>query len=91
MILDEIMASKRAELAGVKEKLSLAKLEERLIGLPSVKDFPGALKGKAINIIAEVKKASPSKGIIREDFDPVSIALDYESNGAAAISILTEE
>ncbi len=91
MILDEIMAYKREVLKRVKEKLPLAKLQERLSGLPPVKDFPSALNADGISIIAEVKKASPSKGVIREDFDAVEIALDYEANGAAAISVLTEE
>ena len=91
MILDEIMAYKREALERVKEKLPLAKLQERLSGLSLAKDFPSSLNIDGTAIIAEVKKASPSKGVIREDFDPVEIALDYEANGAAAISVLTEE
>ncbi|MEE9543164.1 MAG: indole-3-glycerol phosphate synthase TrpC, partial [Thermodesulfobacteriota bacterium] len=91
MILDEIMASKRAELKGTKESVTLAELEAKLDGLEPVRDFVSALKADGVRIIAEVKKASPSKGIIREDFDPVEIALEYEANGAAAISVLTEE
>ncbi len=90
MILDEIMASKGDELIEVKERVPLKELQASLSDLPPVRDFPSALKADGINIIAEVKKASPSKGIIREDFDPVEIALAYEANGAAAISILTE-
>jgi indole-3-glycerol phosphate synthase len=91
MILDEIMASKKAELEGVKERLSLKTLQEKLTGLPPVRDFVSALKADGPSVIAEVKKASPSKGVIREDFDPVEIALAYEANGAAVISVLTEE
>lgn len=90
MILDEIMASKADELRGVKERVPLNELLSNLSDLPLTRDFAAALKAEGVNIIAEVKKASPSKGIIREDFDPVEIALAYEANGAAAISILTE-
>ncbi|MEJ5173506.1 MAG: indole-3-glycerol-phosphate synthase TrpC, partial [Hydrogenothermaceae bacterium] len=56
-----------------------------------VLDFKKALKGKGTNIIAEVKKASPSKGIIRHVFNPVEIAKEYEKNGAKAISVLTDK
>lgn len=91
MILDEIMASKRDELDEVKERVPLDELLSCLSDLPSTRDLPSALRADGINIIAEIKKASPSKGIIREDFDPVEIALAYEANGATAISILTEE
>jgi indole-3-glycerol phosphate synthase len=90
MILDEIMASKRAELEGVKERVPLETLVEKLSGLDETRDFAAALKADGVRIIAEVKKASPSKGVIREDFDPVAIAKAYDANGAAAISVLTE-
>jgi indole-3-glycerol phosphate synthase len=91
-ILDEIMATKRREIAVAKALQSEAELERCLDGLPPTRDFTSAV-GRAgqVNIIAEVKKASPSAGIIRADFDPVAIAKTYETHGAAAISVLTDE
>ncbi|MDQ7055950.1 MAG: indole-3-glycerol phosphate synthase TrpC [Persephonella sp.] len=65
-------------------------LEGKVVSRDKVRDFPGALKKKGINIIAEIKKASPSKGTIREDFDPAQIGKIYEENGASAISVLTD-
>lgn len=91
MILDAIVSDKREELKRTKERVPLVELEAKLSGLEPTRDFASALKADGVNIIAEVKKASPSKGVIREDFDPVEIAIDYEANGAAAISVLTEE
>jgi indole-3-glycerol phosphate synthase len=93
-ILDTIVAAKRAELEAAKKKMPLPALEKRIRDLPAARDFSAALQGGRngkIHIIAEVKKASPSKGIICEQFDPVDIARQYQDNGAAALSVLTEE
>jgi indole-3-glycerol phosphate synthase len=94
MILDEIIKNKREELAAVKQALPLLQLEERVKKAPDTRGFSRALTRdarKKNRIIAEVKKASPSKGVIRQAFDPVAIAREYEQGGAAAVSVLTEE
>jgi indole-3-glycerol phosphate synthase len=94
-ILEEIVANKRQQLAevmradGFEDKLRSLMLA--VASAPEALDFGAAISKHGINIIAEVKKASPSKGIIREDFDPIAIAKSYEANRAAAISVLTEE
>ena len=93
-ILDEIVAAKQQELQKTKQSCPLADLEKMLYNPPPVRDFCAALRGGRagkITIIAEVKKASPSKGIICEQFHPVEIARQYQENGAAALSVLTEE
>jgi len=91
-ILDQIVVTKREEITAAKQRVPLAELRERLPDSPDVPNFFDALaNGNSIRLIAEVKKASPSKGIIREDFDPVSIAKTYEQSGAACISVLTDE
>lgn len=91
-ILDRIVADKRREIEAARERTPLAELERRLKGAPAVRDFFGALAGEGpIRLIAEVKKASPSKGVIRADFDPVTIAQTYQAHGAACISVLTDE
>ena len=92
MILDTIIAHKRKELAIEQEQVPLAKLEDQISNLPLTRDFRDAITGSnTVKLIAEVKKKSPSKGIIREDFHPVSIAEIYVENGAAAISVLTDK
>ena len=91
MILDTIIAHKRKELAAEQVEVPLAKLEAALASVLPTRDFRSAITGKgSVKLIAEVKKKSPSKGIIREDFHPVSIAKTYVENGAAAISVLTD-
>jgi len=90
MILEKIVADNLRELEERKQKLPLRSLNERIAAQPSPSDFATAIKGDGIKLIAEVKKASPSKGIIRNEFDPVTLAETYAGNGAAAISVLTE-
>ena len=91
MILDTIIAHKQKELQIEAEQVPLATLKSKLANLPPTKDFRCAIAQSGnINLIAEVKKKSPSKGIIREDFDPIQIAETYVENGAAAISVLTD-
>jgi len=91
-ILDQIVASKRREIEAAQDRVPVAELERRLAGAPPVRDFRAALETIAgVAIIAEVKRASPSAGLLRANFDPVAIALTYERHGAAAISVLTDE
>jgi indole-3-glycerol phosphate synthase len=90
-ILDRIVASKRREIAAAKEERPLSALEQKLPDAAPVRDFRAALEqGPGLGVIAEVKKASPSAGVLREDFDPVAIARIYAGNGANAISVLTD-
>lgn len=90
-ILDRIVETKHREIAAAKAAVSEAELERRVAGLPPVRDFLNAVRRFGqITLIAEVKKASPSAGVIRADFDPVQIACTYEAHGAAAISVLTD-
>ena len=91
-ILDEIVAHKRTEIAAAKVARPVEELQEQLGSAPPVRDFVAAIeKADPIGLIAEIKKASPSAGLIREDFDPVNIAFQYEAHGAACISVLTDE
>lgn len=91
-ILDRIVANKPAEIAAARERVSEAELESRISALPPAHDFRAALEqGDEVRIIAEVKKASPSAGVLRADFDPIAIARIYEQHGAACISVLTDE
>ena len=91
-ILDRIVANKPAEIAAARRRVSEAELERRIAARPPALDFRAALEqGNEVRIIAEVKKASPSAGVIRADFDPVAIAQIYERHGAACISVLTDE
>ena len=92
MILDDIIANKKEELAETKRRTPLADIKSRAVEAEPTRGFGIALSGcDEIRLIAEVKKASPSKGLIRENFDPVKIARLYESSGASCISVLTEQ
>ena len=91
MILDTIIAHKKKELAAEQAQVPFAALKAKVENLPPTRNFGDAIRGNdTVKLIAEVKKKSPSKGIIREDFHPVSIAKTYVKNGAAAISVLTD-
>ncbi len=90
-ILDRIVVEKREELATAKEATPVAELKARLAAAPPVRPFAEAIRGERIRLIAEVKKRSPSRGLLRAEFDPVALARTYAQAGAAAISVLTDE
>ena len=90
-ILDRIVADTRQSLAAAKRRVPLRDLRPRAEKSPKPRRFTDALRGPKISLIAEVKKASPSRGVLREDFDPVWIAERYSEGGAAALSVLTDE
>ena len=89
-ILERIVEKKREDLEEQKRILPLSDLQRRIPDLPPARDFKRVLSEKACAIIAEVKRSSPSKGRLTDDFQPVAQALLYEQSGAAAISVLTE-
>lgn len=90
-ILDEIVASKHREVAAGRLRLPLDEMEHQAAEAPPVRDFLAAIAGPGpIQLIAEVKKASPSAKVIREDFEPIAIARAYQSHGAACLSVLTD-
>ena len=90
-ILDRIVETKQREIAAAKAAVTELELERHAADLEPPRDFKGAIRRLGeITLIAEVKKASPSAGVIRADFDPVRIATTYEAHGAAAISVLTD-
>ena len=90
MILDRIVAESQLQLQAQKRSCPLAELQRAALEQSPPLDFASALHGDGIRLIAEVKKASPSRGVIRPDFDPTGIARSYAANGASAISVLTE-
>lgn len=90
MILDKIMVYKRQEVACQRQAVPLAELKAQVTDRPPPLAFASALRGPAVGLIAEVKRASPSRGLLCPDLDPVALALTYASSGAAAISVLTD-
>ncbi len=94
-ILNKILATKAEEVAADSARISLAEVRRQAEAMPAPRDFVGAIRAKHANgspaVIAEIKKASPSKGILRPQFDPAAIAASYASHGAACLSVLTDE
>jgi indole-3-glycerol phosphate synthase len=90
MVLERIVVDSQRELEKEKRSLPLAELKRMAWAQPAPLDLASALRGDGIKLIAEIKKASPSRGVIRADFAPMAIAQTYADNGAAAISVLTE-
>ena len=92
MILDEIIENKRKEVEEKKKEISFNSMAEAVSSTPGTRDFKAAVsKPEKVNIIAEIKKTSPSRGIICRDFTPEKIAKIYETNNADAISVLTDK
>jgi indole-3-glycerol phosphate synthase len=93
-ILERILARKREELEAARSALPFAQMQGRAAAAPPPRDFVAALRAKLAAgrpaVIAEIKKASPSKGLLRADFDPAAIARGYEAGGAACLSVLTD-
>ena len=90
MILDRIIAAKKEEVERSRRRTPLARIEEAALAAPGARDFRAALSGRDCAIIAEVKRRSPSRGVLQEGVDPVHVASVYEHNGAAAVSVLTD-
>jgi indole-3-glycerol phosphate synthase len=93
-ILERILARKAEEVAAAKRARPLERLRDEARAAPPPRDFAGALRAKIARgqaaVIAEIKKASPSKGLLRADFDPGAIAVSYAAHGAACLSVLTD-
>lgn len=90
-VLDKILAYKVEAVDDAKRRISPATIIDAALQAPPPRDFVAVLRRDTVALIAEVKKASPSKGVLIENFDPVAIGKTYAENGAAAISVLTDE
>jgi indole-3-glycerol phosphate synthase len=90
-ILDKIIHWKREEVARCSRARPIEAIRAEMALAPPPRDLAAALRASGVSLIAEVKRASPSKGLLRPDFDPVALAREYEHNGAVAISVLTDE
>lgn len=93
-ILNKILNTKRAEVSAAKTERPLLQMQAEAVEGPPLRDFVGAIRARIAAgrpaVIAEIKKASPSKGVIREDFQPAAIAASYAAGGAACLSVLTD-
>jgi indole-3-glycerol phosphate synthase len=89
--LQRILEVKRAEIAAAKKVSSLEEMQQRARSVAPPRDFVGALRKRSPAVIAEIKRASPSRGVLRADFDPAAIAKSYEKGGAACMSVLTDK
>ena len=91
-ILDKIVAEKRAAVAKAQQAVPLEQLKARMRGPKETRPFAEALQqGEPLGLVAEIKRQSPSRGVLRERFDPIAIAQDYQAAGAHALSVLTDE
>lgn len=90
MYLETILAAKQVEVASRTAERSLAELERAVASMPATRDFIAALRKPGLSVIAEVKRASPSRGAIRPGLDAATLASSYEAGGCAAISVLTD-
>ncbi len=91
MILDEILANRRVQVAEQKRRVSLAQMRAHALAAQAPRDFARALTRQNLAVIAEIKRASPSRGVLSTNADPPLLACIYAANGAAAISVLTED
>lgn len=89
-VLERILAARRQALARAKQTIPAAKLEERAAAAPPARPFGAALTGNGVNVIAELKKASPSAAVLRSPYNPAALATAFEEAGACALSVLTE-
>ena len=90
-ILNEIITAERVNVERLKSEVPVSTLQRRIDSQEAPLNLSGALMGDSVRIIAEVKKASPAKGLLRQNFDPVSLANSYADSGASAISVLTNQ
>lgn len=90
MILERILEDTRRDLRARQERVPIDALREKLPDAPPARDFAAALRGRGVRVIAEIKRASPSRGALNLDVQPAELALTYAEAGAAAISVLTE-